>query len=141
MGRRRRRRTCTWQFSLLFRHPQLFFYYNIGSARLLCTSAVVAVCVCTRASRGASRWPRLKTRANTRQTHRVAPPLLFILIEKRQLFTPKKSIQKKFFPPFYNIFLPKISSFFSSSPRVIYHRPLPSLFFYSCGYQNKRVNS
>jgi hypothetical protein len=77
MGRRRRRRTCTWQFSLLFRHPQLFFYYNIGSARLLCTSAVVAVCVCTRASRGASRWPRLKTRANTRQTHRVAPPSSF----------------------------------------------------------------
>lgn len=94
MGRRRRR-TCTWQFSLI---PSSTHTHNFWLEYWERAIALRAPLLCVHGPRGEQRgrWPRLKTRANTRCSP--AHPLLFILIEKRQLFTPKKkSIQKKVF--------------------------------------------
>ncbi len=120
---------------LLFRHLHThthnFWLEYWERDRFTCT-----VALCTRTARGEQRgrWPRLKTRANTRCSP--AHPLLFILIEKRQLFTPKKINSKKKFFPFYNIFLPKNFSlfilfyFFFILVCVIYHRPSLLFFFW-----------
>jgi hypothetical protein len=105
MGRRRRR-TCTWQFSLIpsstHTHTHNFWLEYWERDRFTCT-----VALCTR-TEGRAERQMAASKNPSKHSMLPSPPSSFHFDWKTATFYPKKKINsKKSFFPFYNIFLPK----------------------------------